>query len=170
MGDYVGMVDLEGTLLASILVVDTSDTPINADAAPTYRVYGPNGFVENGATSFRDSGTITGATNQSPIVITSANHQLTTGARVTITGVVGNEAANGTFVVTTASASTFSLNGSAGDGPYDSGGTWNVTGLYGFTIVAQGVSGYEKGENYEANFVYAISSVQKGQLAHFQVA
>lgn len=170
MAHYQGMVDLESTLQGSLLVTDTSDTPINADAVPTYRVYGPNGFTESGSASFRDTASITDATNDSPIAITSANHQLTTGARVTITGVGGNTAANGTFVVTGISASTFSLDGSTGDGAYTTGGIWNVTGLYGFSIAAQGVSGYEKGENYQILFVYEISSVAKGQLISFNVA
>lgn len=167
---FLGFVDLEEDLVGSLLVVDTSDTPINADAVPTYRVYGPNGFVESGAAAFKDTALLTAATNANPIVITSTGHGLTDGARVTITGVVGNDAANGTFVVTRVDADRFSLNGSEGDGDYDSGGTWNVTGLYGYTISAVGVSGYEKGEVYQILFVYAISSVQKGQLQSFNVA
>lgn len=67
---------------------------------------------------------VSGATNASPIVITTTtNHGLTTGDKVTITGVTGNTAANGTFTITVTGAATFSLDGSTGNGAYTSGGT-----------------------------------------------
>jgi hypothetical protein len=66
---------------------------------------------------------ITGATNASPIVITITGHGYITGDQVTISGVLGNDAANGEFVVTRIDADTFSLDGSTGDGAYTSGGT-----------------------------------------------
>src|SRR5207249_4776576 len=59
--------------------------------------------------------------------ITSAAHGLTTGTQVTITGVQGNTAANGTWTITVIDADTFSLNGSAGNGAYTTGGTWATT-------------------------------------------
>lgn len=73
---------------------------------------------------------ITGATNASPIVITtSAAHGYTTGQQVTVAYVTGNTAANGTWTITVTSATQFSLNGSVGNGTF--GGTspvcWNVT-------------------------------------------
>lgn len=61
---------------------------------------------------------ITGATNANPIVITQAGHGLSTGATVTITGVLGNTAANGTWTITVLSSSTYSLDGSTGNGAY----------------------------------------------------
>lgn len=67
---------------------------------------------------------ITGATNASPIVITSAAHGLTSGDQVAIVNVGGNGAAKGTFTVTVIDADRFSLNGSAGDGSYTGGGQW----------------------------------------------
>jgi hypothetical protein len=164
------MVDLESSLVGSILVVNTSNTPVNSDALPTYRVYGPNGFVEDSSASFRDTSALVGASNAAPIVIASNAHGLTTGARVTITGVLGNTAANGTFAIQRVDANSFSLNGSSGNGEYTSGGTWNVTGLYGFTIVATGTSGYEKGENYQILFLYNILATPVGQLSSFQVS
>lgn len=166
---FIGFVDLEADLTGSMLVVDTSGTPINADALPKFRVYGPHGFVESGTVAFKDSDSVAGATNASPIVITSTEHRLTTGTRVTITGVAGNDAANGTWVITRIDADTFSLTGSTGDGAYTSGGTWNVTGLYEYEIDAAGVSAYEKNECYQILFTYAISSTQKGQLHSFNV-
>lgn len=67
--------------------------------------------------------TVTAATNVNPIVVTtSASHGLATGDTVTITGVVGNTAANGTFVVTSVSATTFSIP-ATGNGAWISGGS-----------------------------------------------
>lgn len=62
--------------------------------------------------------TITGATNASPIVITSLSHGLSTGQDVTITGQVGNVAANGRWTVTSLTDDTFSLGGSVGSGDW----------------------------------------------------
>lgn len=70
------------------------------------------------------SKTITGASNTSPIIITtSALHNYKNNDAVTISSVAGNTAANGTWVVTRLSDNTFSLNGSTGNGTYTSGGT-----------------------------------------------
>ena len=72
---------------------------------------------------------ITGATNTSPIVITSAGHGLSTGNFVVVNGVTGNTAANGFFRITKIDSDTFSLDGSAGNGAYTGSGTWTkVTG------------------------------------------
>src|SRR5439155_1380643 len=70
------------------------------------------------------SGAITAATNATPIEITSAGHGLADGARVRITGVVGNTAANGTWTITKVNNDKFTLNGSVGNGAYTSGGKW----------------------------------------------
>lgn len=68
-------------------------------------------------------GTVTAATNASPIAITTASpHGLSTGAQVAITAVHGNLAANGYWTVTSTGANTFTLNGSTGSGAYTSGG------------------------------------------------
>jgi hypothetical protein len=166
---FVGYVNLEATLVGTLLVTSSSGIPINADALPTYRVYGPNGFETGGSCTLRDSGAITGATNASPIVITSVAHGLTTGARVTITGVAGNTAANTTAVVTKLTADTFSI-AVAGNGAYTSGGTWNVTGLCKYSIDATGANGFEQGECYQINFVYAVASTQQGQTHSFNVS
>ena len=106
--------------------------------------------IRDGATQPKDdagnslvtgpSGTITGATNASPIVIaTSAPHGLATGMQVVIGGVGGNTAANNvppgllngqttapnpSWVITVVDATHFSLNGSTGNAAYTSGGTW----------------------------------------------
>jgi len=69
---------------------------------------------------------ITTVTNAAPIVVTTANaHGLNDGDNITVEGVVGNTAANGTWVVANVAATTFELVGSAGDGTYLGGtGRW----------------------------------------------
>ena len=58
----------------------------------------------------------------SPIQITAANHGYKTGQKITIVGVGGITAANGTWTVTVLDPNTFTLNGSTGSGTYTSGG------------------------------------------------
>lgn len=79
---------------------------------------------------------ITGATNATPIVITSTSHGFSNGDRVLISRVGGNTAANGLFVIANVAANTFELTdpvtGSnvAGSGAYTSGGNMlNMTTL-----------------------------------------
>ena len=68
--------------------------------------------------------TIIDATNDSPIVIeTSAAHGLSTGDNVTVTGVLGNNAANAQWYIEVLSDTTFSLLTSQGNGVYTSDGT-----------------------------------------------
>ncbi len=68
------------------------------------------------------AGTITAASNASPIVITEATHGRTTGNIVVIHDVGGNTAANGTFAITKVNDNTYSLDGSTGNATYTSGG------------------------------------------------
>jgi len=64
----------------------------------------------------------------SPIQITtSAINALVTGQTVVISGVTGNTAANGTFVITVIDNTHFTLNGTTGNGAYGAGGTGNGT-------------------------------------------
>lgn len=70
---------------------------------------------------------IIGASNESPIEITtSVPHALTTGLLVSISGVVGNTAANGSFTVTVTGPTTFTLDGTTGNGTWTSGGIVTV--------------------------------------------
>lgn len=168
---FQGYAQLGGTFEVLTLVVNSSEVPINADAAPTYRVYDANGPLDvSGSMSFKDTASITGATNASPIVITSASHGLSTGTRVTITGVGGNTAANGTFVITRVDANTFSLNSSTGNGSYTSGGTWNVTGLYKLTLTCTENNGFDEGQTYSILISGTISSTAFGCVHTILVA
>jgi hypothetical protein len=76
------------------------------------------------------SGSIIGATNASPIVITSASHGLTTGQTIGITGQQGNTAANGVWKITSLTVDTFSLDGSVGNGD------WTMSAVPSMTVTA----------------------------------
>jgi Tfp pilus tip-associated adhesin PilY1 len=68
--------------------------------------------------------TITNATNAGPIVITTASaHGFSTGDSIEIANVLGNTAANERWIITSMTATTFSLDGSTGSGAYASGGS-----------------------------------------------
>ncbi len=84
-----------------------------------------------GAAPTAKSGTvaITGATNATPIVVTAVAHGLTTGDMVSITGVLGNTAANGLYFIAVLTVDTFQLLGSIGNAAYTSGGTVTKTAL-----------------------------------------
>ena len=97
--------DIEVTNPAAIATVQLKDVTSNAI------ITGP---ISN----------VSGATNTSPIQITTTtDHSLVTGQTVTIASVGGNTAANGNFVVTVINSTTFSLNNTTGNGTYTSGGT-----------------------------------------------
>lgn len=73
--------------------------------------------------------TVSAATVATPIVITTtAPHGLITGSVVTIAGVGGNTAANGTWPITVLTSTTFSVP-AIGAVAYTSGGTVQFTGL-----------------------------------------
>lgn len=102
----------------------------------TFRLVGStgSGAYTSGGTLFRASGpkcgydgnvlNVTGATNASPIVISTANaHGIADGQTVVVASVGGNTAANGTWQVLRVNANQVSLTGSTGSGAYTSGGT-----------------------------------------------
>jgi prepilin-type N-terminal cleavage/methylation domain-containing protein len=86
------------------------------------------------------TGVITGATATTPITITSTNHGLATGAAVTISLVGGNTAANGSWLITVVNANQFTLNGSAGNAAWTSGGIWTAPGLLG--LISSGAASF----------------------------
>lgn len=160
---FAGFVELGSALEIPVNATDSSGVPTNSSTTPTYRAYGTAGLQANGTGSltFKDTGTVTGATNASPIVITSANHKLTTGMKVTIESVGGNTAANGTWTITRIDANTFSLDTSTGNGAYTSGGTWKVTGWYTLTITPTALDGYAQSNWYDVYVVMTISAAVK---------
>ncbi len=73
------------------------------------------------------SGGVTGATNTSPIrITTSGAHGLASGDIVRIEGTTGNTGCIATWEVTVVDGTNFDLNFSAGDGAYTGGGTWTA--------------------------------------------
>ena len=168
---FTGLVQKNQTVRIAVLCRDGSLTPIDADSSPTYRVYGPAGLLAGGSGSlgtFFDTAAIAGATNASPIVVTSANHKLSTGTRVTIAGVGGNIGANGNFTVTSTGADTFSLDGSTGTGVYTSGGAWHVSGLYLLSLDTSDAA-YQAGVFYNALVTYVVTGTTRAVLYSFQV-
>ena len=75
-------------------------------------------------------------------IFTGSTAGLTTGSQVTITGVTGNLAANGTFTISVVDATTFTLNGTVGSGDYAGGGQWTQSiNLAAAGVTVQGVGG-----------------------------
>lgn len=133
------------------LNVGTSGTPIPANSSAVLEMdsvanvdtgldAGPGSTVNMYGAIRHPVATITGASNATPIEITTASHGLVAGQRLTITGVLGNTAANGNWeVIASTGANTFTIgaiNGgtagtvgtSTGNGAYTSGGTWQRIG------------------------------------------
>jgi hypothetical protein len=152
-------------------VRDTGLAPLDADAPPIYRVYGPAGIVAGvtGACTLLDTGSVTGATNASPVVFTAANHGLTSGFVVTVSGVTGNNGANGSGVVTVIDVNTFTIAGLNGTGAYVSGGQWHLTGLYSYSFPATPQSGFEIGTLYVTVLEGAAGGVQFSYTQTFQI-
>jgi hypothetical protein len=88
---------------------------------PTTGLWTPVDPIPTPQTAVDYNGAVTGASNSSPITInTPSAGQLQNGDTVTISGVNGNTAANGTFTVTNVGGSSFDLVGSSGNGSFTS--------------------------------------------------
>lgn len=86
-----------------------NDVRVNAELFTWTHPYGP---------------TIIGASNASPIVITTQHtHNFYNNDQVVISGVTGNTAANGIWTITNTTSNTFRLSESIGSGVYTGGGT-----------------------------------------------
>jgi hypothetical protein len=119
------------------------------------------------------TGTITGAANSSPIVITTPSTAgLVNGGQVVITGVGGNTNANGTWTIGNVTPTSFTLIGSTGNASYTSGGTWTsldkeaALGVFGISQVTVTADGSDSGLtlDYVAN---APHELQVGVNADF---
>lgn len=168
---YVGFAPIGANFVFPVVIKDGDQVAGDPTVAPTFRTYSGSGLMSGsqGSAAKLNTGTITGATNASPIVITSVGHGLTTGTRVTITGVLGNTAANGTFTVTLINSSTFSLDGSTGNGTYSGSGAWHVTGVYSVTIPVTAGNGYVQGTTYSVLVTHSLSSVVYSNMYRFTV-
>ena len=109
--------------------ITTGATAVRTMPGDTIRIMGspaPTSLGQNGvwtSSALQATKAITGASNASPISITCTSHGYSTGDTVVITGVNGNTNANGTWEITSTGANTFTLDGSAGNAAYTSGGT-----------------------------------------------
>ena len=159
-----------GNYPLTFLIQTSSLIPKDSDNLPTGRIYGPTGFLsgQNLTASKLDTGSITAASNTTPIVITAPSHGLTDGVAIQVSGVAGNTGANGLWKITRVNANQFSLDNSVGSGAYTSGGTWHVSGLYQFTIDPSTSNGYETGA-YMMLVNYEIGGTEQAQEIHFQV-
>lgn len=108
----------------------------------------PGGMATTSSLSYSISNT-TGAGTSPIVVTTTTTNALVTGQQVSITGVLGNFASNGTYQITVTSGSTFSLNGTTGNGGYTGGGTvnttpfsWSTNFTEGTPVLAVGNDGY----------------------------
>src|SRR6185369_13962171 len=106
--------------------------PHNATDLTAASVISGNNLSQKNTTTASPGVTISGATNASPIVITTTTtHGFTEGQIVNISQVLGNTAANGTwFVGPGPTSNTFNLVGSVGNGVYTSGGLAVATNVY----------------------------------------
>ncbi len=164
---FAGLVALNSVLDIAIVAKNTSNVPTDADSFPTYRIYGPAGYLAAGALTFKDIGTITNCPPASPTVYTSNGHNLTVGTSVTVTGVGGNTGANTTATITAVTSNTFTTAtdthlGSA----YTSGGAWHVTGLYDFSFTATTGANFAAGTAYSV-FVYGLFSTVSTLVENF---
>lgn len=169
--EFIGFFDLDSTLAAPVPIAGGTGAPADPTVAPNFRVYNGASLMNSGTGNLEklDTGAVTGASNASPIVITSAAHGLKTGNRATLAAVGGNTAANGDWTVTRITDDTFSLDTSVGIAPYTTGGTWHVTGLYLLEIALASGDGYEAGETYFAVVTWIVSSVTYSKVISFTV-
>jgi len=113
---------LDGRVRTMTLRADLEVTSASATGVLLLKDTTSNSLVMTG-----DTLNVANATNQSPIKITTASaHGYTTGQLVQISNVGGNTAANGVFTVTVVNTTDFTLDGTAGNGFYTSGGQTSV--------------------------------------------
>jgi hypothetical protein len=112
-------------------MLDTTGTPdnyhsyIHAPKPTLVELFTMLNSAANYLTTRTDlDGTVVSATAASPIVVTTTTpHLLSSGDQIVVQGVTGNDGANGTFFVTTVTATTLQLDASVGTGA-GTGGTW----------------------------------------------
>jgi hypothetical protein len=176
MNDFLGYLPVGvGTRWALGLINFSNGLPANPDSNPVCRIYGQEGLVNTGDVTLTpfESGTITGATNATPIVVTfGAPTTLSTGTALRITGVGGNTNANGLHVITVLTTTTAELDAN-GNSNYTSGGAWKTAGLYLLDLllatVPSIVAALEAGQNYTADVTWTESTVAHKQTFQFTV-
>lgn len=149
---FAGYVQLEGTFYGTLLTTENGALT-DADAFPTYRIYGPSGIVTGGTgtMAYRQTGVISGIENTTPIRVNMGSaHGLQTGQRLSISGVSGAVAGtvNGqSFPITVVDADTFELQSTTAAGT-GTGGSWHLTGQYTMSHAILAANGYDVNETY----------------------
>lgn len=168
---FLGFMDENAAATFLFQLRTAAGAPVEPDSAPAFKVLGQNGLISSGsgAASIFESGSVTGATNANPIVITAAGHAVQSGQSVTVASVGGNTAANGNFIATYVSGTQFSLNGATGNGSYTSGGTWRTTGLYKVALSGAILAALEAGKTYTIILTWLESTVQRSMQGTFTV-
>ena len=162
MAAFAGLVQLGSTLDVVVIAKNTSNVPTDADTFPTYRIYGPAGFLAAGSLSFKDTNVITNAPPASPTVYTCNGHNLSVGQLVTVTGVGGNTAANASAAVTAVTTNTFTTaTDSHSSGAYTSGGTFHANGVYDFNYTPTIANNFASGTAYSVFVIGLFSTVSQ---------
>ena len=158
---FAGFVEMDSTILIP-LVTEDAGTATDADSLPLFRVYGDSGLLASagGTCAFKDAGSVSDASNASPIVISSTGHNLSTGMRITVVGVLGNTAANNTWSIIRIDGNSFSLTGSTGNGAYAGAGTWHVTGLYDASVTPTIATQFASGQS----FTVVVNAIMGGDV------
>lgn len=164
---------LETNAGGSLAILNTSASTYGPYSAGGYHVAQPSApgsptYANTATLSIPPSvsaGTVTAATNASPIAITtSAAHGLATGATVFVAGVGGNTAANGAWKITVTSSTAFTLTGSVGNGVYTSGGTVYTPSVAAFTADEGGSASNAANPNLVTQAVTALVGVSVANL------
>ncbi len=172
-------------ILSLLLCFSFLQGQVFEDANTSYsKIYGETDLIQNSVGTTVPSFDVSGATNASPIVITTAtNHGVANDEWVVIEGVVGNTAANGFFKAASITDTTLALVGSTGNGAYVSGGilgeffsidgTWTDGDLGGFTSSSAGVLTYTAIPSIRVFMLHTTSSTPAtdpgNPVCHFAV-
>lgn len=168
MSAFIGLATLGSAIDVSVVSKNSSQVPTDTDAVPTFRIYGPAGFLASGSLSYKDTGVITNAPPANPTVYTCVGHGLTVGTKVTTSSIGGNTAANTTGDVTAVTSNTFTIAvDSSGSGAYTSGGTFHATGIFDFSYTPQLVNNFASGVVYSV-YVYGKFSTVTTVIDSFQ--
>lgn len=163
---FAGFVQLGSTLDIALVASNTSNIPTDADAFPTYRIYGPAGFLTSGSLTFKDAGTVTGGNNAGQVVFTSNGHNLSVGQRVTTTGITPSGFnVTGNIVAITTNTFTLPID-STGFGTFSGSGSFHSGGIYDFSFTPTIGQNFASGVAYSV-FVYGLFSTVSTLISNF---
>lgn len=85
---FAGFVALDGTFKGIFIVKNSSETPVNADSLPIFKVYGPGGLMQNGTLIASKLDTDAGLYEYSISIDPSNGYEVGTAYRVFIVATV----------------------------------------------------------------------------------